>query len=220
MAAAALVLGWALLGWLVGAAAAPWVQRLIGPDAPDLGPPPRLVALGPLAPDLVLQGLLAVALALLAWREGPGLTLVVHSAYAAVLAVVLLIDFRTRYVYHVIVFPALAAALVLTPLASGQPFWSGAAGALVGALALLALRLIGALVYRGQEAVASGDVTIGALVGATTGLQVVVPALLGGIILGGVLALVTAATRRSLSGTMAYGPGLCLGAFLALLAPR
>ena len=90
----------------------------------------------------------------------------------------------------------------------------------LGKLTLLALRLIGALVYRGQEAVASGDVTIGALVGATTGLQVVVPALLGGIILGGVLALVTAATRRSLSGTMAYGPGLCLGAFLALLAPR
>src|SRR5437868_2593589 len=135
MAAAMVVVAWALLGWLVGAVAAPLVQRLIGPDAPELGPPPRLPALGPLAPDLTLQGLLAGGLALLAWREGPGLPLVVHSLYAAVLAVVLLIDFRTRYVYHVIVFPALAAALVLTPLASGQPFWAGLAGALVGGLA-------------------------------------------------------------------------------------
>src|SRR5579884_1689765 len=133
---AGLVAGWAVLGWLVGALAARFTCRLLERDAPEAACPASIRGLGPLGTDPLLQGLIALAWAVLAVAHGPGLPLLVYSLSALALALVLVIDARTRFVYDVVVYPAIAAAAVLTPLASGQPFWSGLAGAAVGAAAV------------------------------------------------------------------------------------
>src|SRR5581483_5554540 len=166
----ALVAAWAVIGWLLGAAAVPPMRARLAADEPQLAPPWRLAALGPLGADPLLQGMLAAAFGVLGAARGPTPALVVQSGYALVLILVLVIDARTRYVYNVVAYPGIAAAVVLTPLALGQPLWSGLAGALAGALVISALRVVGKVLFRGQEAIASGDVTIAALVGATVGL--------------------------------------------------
>jgi prepilin signal peptidase PulO-like enzyme (type II secretory pathway) len=63
---------------------------------------------------------------------------------------------------------------------------------------------------------ASGDITIAAMVGAGAATYVI-QALVIGILTGGVVAVGFLVVRRSARATMPYGPGLCLGGLVTLL---
>lgn len=137
-------------------------------------------------------------------------------------------DFRTRYVYSVV-----AAVGAVLGLAFGWqihntavPSWTriggvdlpwlmSVAGALGGFVAFLLLWLLGRLIYRGREAMARGDITIAAMVGA--GAAGCTPfALFFGVLFGAVIAVGFLLIGRSRHATMPYGPGLCLGGLAAL----
>ena len=204
MGPAAIVTGAAVLGWLLGLPPA-LAAGHFGAGRPRPAPGARL---GWLAIDPMLQGFQALVLGALAWRFGPSVQLLVYGALSLVLTVVLFVDLRTRFVYSIVAVPGIVAGIVLSPIAGGGVPWDGLASALLG---------VGRLLYRGGEPLASGDVIIGALVGSVVGLGRLFPAIFYGVVLSGVIAVLFAIRFRALNRYLPYGPGLCLGALLALL---
>jgi leader peptidase (prepilin peptidase)/N-methyltransferase len=84
----------------------------------------------------------------------------------------------------------------------------------------LVLYWLGRFLYRGQEPMGSGDITIATMIGAMVGLQRVLPALFLGGLLVAVVSLFLLGLRRAGGRTfLPYGAGLCAGALLVLLLP-
>jgi leader peptidase (prepilin peptidase)/N-methyltransferase len=206
-------LGLAAIGWLLGlpiAFIARWFRA--GRAGHAAAREARLLAIDPL-----LQGFQAVVLGILAWRFGPTIQLAVYGALSLVLTLVLFIDLRTRFVYSIVAYPGIVAGIILSPIAGGAVAWDGLASALLGAAALGAVYIVGRVLYRGAEPLARGDVIIGGLVGSVVGLGRLFPAIFYGIVLSSLLALVFVARFRTVKMYFPYGPGLCLGALVALL---
>lgn len=167
--------------------------------------------------DPALQVFQALTLALLAARFGPTPQLAIYGVLSLVLTVVLFVDLRTHFVYGIVAYPGILIGIVLSPIAQGSPFWEGLASAALGGLVFGALYGVGRLLYRGGVPLASGDIIIAALVGSIVGTQHLALALFLGVFLSGALAIGYAVRRRSLNVYLPYGPGLCLGALIALL---
>jgi hypothetical protein len=127
-------------------------------------------------------------------------------------------DIRTRFVYTPIALigGALGLAFGWQVHSAEMPWWTSPAGAFGGLVAFGLLWLLGRLLYRGRiEAMATGDITIAAMVGA--GAAGCTPqALFLGILLGALIAVGVWVATRSRHATMPYGPGLCLGGLAAL----
>jgi prepilin signal peptidase PulO-like enzyme (type II secretory pathway) len=166
--------------------------------------------------DPLVQGALALICAaipifvegnLLRWLEG--------GLLALPLVQVGVTDLRTRYVYTVVALIGLVIGLAVGWHFHGGPWWSSVVGALGGGLAFAVLYLLGKLIYRGGEPMARGDITIAAMVGAGAA-TLALNALVYGILLGGVLALILLISTRSRHTVMPYGPGLCLGGLITL----
>jgi leader peptidase (prepilin peptidase)/N-methyltransferase len=235
-----MVVLWALLGWVVGyglnaiVVELPRSDRLIArPCCPSCGAALALPALSVLSGrhgvctacanravglTRTLEWPAAGLFAALAWCQGWGLPLLVYSLYVLILLVVLAIDLRHRWVYPIVCYPAVLLGIILTGLLSGS-WWLGLLGALAGGALFALLYLIGRLIYRGQEPIGVGDITIAAMIGAMVGAERALPALFLGAVLVAVVSLVLLALRRaSTRDFIPYGAGLCLGALGALLA--
>jgi len=121
-------------------------------------------------------------------------------------------DFVTRRIPNLVTLPAMAAVLVLRGVfAAGtlpEALIAGAAG-FVGFLLLV-------MVTRGGFGM--GDVKLTALLGLLLGAALV-PSLLVGVVAGGVASAIVVALRAGgRRQTIAYGPYLCFGAALGILA--
>jgi prepilin signal peptidase PulO-like enzyme (type II secretory pathway) len=202
-----------IIGWCIGVPLAHFARRLCGRQRD------REFALGvrSLFVDPPLQAFQAVTLALLAIRFGLSPQLVIYGALSLVLTIVLFVDLRTHFVYGVVAYPGILVGVVLSPIAQGGVFWEGLASAALGGLVFGALYLVGRLLYRGGVPLASGDIIIAALVGSIVGIGHLVPAIFLGVLFSGLLAVAYAVRLRSMSAYLPYGPGLCLGALVALL---
>jgi leader peptidase (prepilin peptidase) / N-methyltransferase len=237
------ILACGLAGWLAGAAAN-WAADVLpkvaqrpgdaniapgGGDAEALRPHlwhyltlgwyafrrgicPRCGQRRPLRAPL-LEGAIIVTFVLAGWRfaSSPLHTAVV-CLYAAFLLAVLVIDLEHRRVLNVMLAPAAVSALLIG-LLPGYPdllqaLLGGAIG--FGAFALLALIGRGAMGY--------GDVKLAGVIGLMTGVLLVGPALVIGVLLGGLAAILLLVTRRAgRKSSMAYAPYLALGTIIVLL---
>jgi prepilin signal peptidase PulO-like enzyme (type II secretory pathway) len=209
--ALAMAVGGFVLGWL-SARLTEWVTP--PEEAPHVRGKSALVR------DPLVQGGTAVV-----WAAIPlvvGGTDVVRWLEGGVLAVPLIqvgvTDLRTRYVYTVVAAIGLVIGLAVGWHFHQTPWWSSPAGAIGGAVVFVALYWLGRLIFR-EEAMARGDITIAAMVGAIAAGQAF-PALVYGILASGVLAAGVWAVKRSRGVYMPYGPGLCLGGLITLLLVR
>jgi len=209
-----IAIGFGVVGWCLGWASAWLSDWLMAKD--DLPPAGH----GLLLRDPLVQGASALVWAATPFliQGGDWLRWAETGLVAVPLIQVAVTDIRTRYVYTVM---AVIGAVV--GLAFGwhvhtvdMPWWTSVAGAVGGFIAFGFLWLLGRLIYRGRvEAMARGDITIAAMVGA--GAAGCTPqALFVGVILGGLIAIALLLGRRSRLATMPYGPGLCLGGLYAL----
>jgi prepilin signal peptidase PulO-like enzyme (type II secretory pathway) len=122
------------------------------------------------------------------------------------------VDLATRRVPNRVLLPAAIAVVVLR--AGFAP--SVLPETLAAAAAAFGFFLLVVVVTRGGMGM--GDVKLAALIGLLLG-KAALPALLIGIVAGGVASLVVLVRRRGGRGqTIAYAPYLCLGAALAILA--
>jgi prepilin signal peptidase PulO-like enzyme (type II secretory pathway) len=209
----------ALVGWCVGWASAFLTERLqTGEDAdPQDKPAATPLWRGRLIRDPFVQGAAALVWAALAiWLSGDWVRWAEAGLLAVPLIQVAVTDFRTRYVYTVVALIGLVLGLAFGWQVHGGAWWTSLAGASGGLVAFGVLYLLGRLIYRGRvEAMARGDITIAAMVGA--GSAACTPqALFLGVLVGGLLAIGVLIVRRSRHGFMPYGPGLCLGGLATL----
>ena len=184
------------------------VRKLSG-RCPACGAPERW------RPLLVEVGMVLVFAFLWVWYGGFSPKLLVSSTYMAIFALILVTDMEHRLILHVVTFPAIAFAL----LASFVTVTPGSAllGAAVGFGLFFAIYLVGGVVY-GAGAMGFGDVTLSTFIGAAVGFPIVMIALLGGILAGGIITLALLLTRiRRMSSKIPYGPFLLIGATISLL---
>lgn len=142
---------------------------------------------------------------------GRGANAVAWAAVQLVLVAVAATDVATRRIPNALILPTAVAAVAARALFD----MSALAETLVAAAACLAGFLAFALLSRG--ALGMGDVKLAGLLGLLLG-SAVVPALLLGTVAGAVASLLVAWRTGSFRTTIAYGPYLCLGAAVAIIA--
>ncbi|HVQ74594.1 MAG TPA: A24 family peptidase [Candidatus Binatia bacterium] len=158
---------------------------------------------------LPLAGVCAIAalLALLALgRLGPGVRWALLLPVLAALALVTVLDLRSRIIPDVVTLPTLAYALALAAARGLEALGEAALGAVAGGGVVLVV----AVVSRG--AMGGGDIKLMALLGASLGWQRALLVLAASQIIGGAVALVLLAAHRATRKTR-----MPVGAIIALL---
>jgi leader peptidase (prepilin peptidase) / N-methyltransferase len=150
-------------------------------------------------------------LALLVWYRGLTLEVAVIAFYSYVFIVIGLIDLNTKLILNKIVYPMALVAIALDVFVP-----PGIVSGLIGGAIGFVFFLIPIIVTRGG--MGFGDVKMAALIGLITGFSQVWVAILGGVILGGLVAvflLVSGIKKRK--ETIPFGPFLSLAAIVTLL---
>ncbi len=157
----------------------------------------------------------AVTFGLFAARHGLSWILAEDLLWVAVFLHIFTFDLKHRLILNLVTYPALPVAVVLAAVTPGLSVLQSVIGAAAVGLFFLILHVIS------RNGLGLGDVKLVAVIGAVTGLgaahYAAVDAVLAGVFLGGVVALLLLITRiRSLKDPIPYGPFLCVGAVLAL----
>jgi leader peptidase (prepilin peptidase)/N-methyltransferase len=150
--------------------------------------------------------------------------LVVRSIFVLVLVQVIFFDFEHRLILDRVMFPSMVLALLvtLTPLLSDrlglwdQPWWLGIVMGVAAGLLFLLLALAGSALFK-AEALGFGDVKLALFMGLLLGWPYTFTAMFYGVFLAGLVSIGVILWRRSLKGTIAYGPYLAAGALIMLL---
>ncbi|MDQ2943543.1 MAG: prepilin peptidase [Candidatus Dormibacteraeota bacterium] len=204
------------IGWTVVGAAAGWFVRwgsvrLARMEGLEPGFKPWQVW-GPPIVSAILFGLFGLELASLP-------LLVLRSVFVLVLVQVIFFDLEHRLILDRVMFPSMAGALLLSltgdPWFSGHDRWHGIATGVAAGLLFLLIGLAGSAIFK-AEALGFGDVKLALFIGLLLGPLPTVQALFDGVFLAGLAAIATIIWRRSMKGTLAYGPYLAAGALIVL----
>jgi len=167
--------------------------------------------------------LCAVLFAIYAFVIPPFPVLLVRSVFVLVLVQVIFFDFEHRLILDRVMFPSMVLALLVTlsPLVNNrlglwqQPWWAGIAMGLAAGLLFLLLALAGSALFK-AEALGFGDVKLALFMGLLLGWPYTLTAMFYGVFLAGLVSIGVIVWRRSMKGTIAYGPYLAAGALLML----
>jgi Flp pilus assembly protein protease CpaA len=130
---------------------------------------------------------------------------------------VIFFDFEHRLILDRVIFPSMAVALIASLF--NHPWWAGLATGLAAGLLFLLLAVVGALIFK-ADALGFGDVKFAAFMGLLLGPLPTIQALFYGVFLAGAVGIGIIIWRRSLKGTIAYGPYLAAGTLIVLSQMR
>jgi leader peptidase (prepilin peptidase)/N-methyltransferase len=162
----------------------------------------------------------AALFGLTCWRFGLSVELAVALFYICIFIVIMVIDWEKGLILNKIVLPAIGAAIVISAIFSIflpdvelVPFIGrAAAGGGIG----LGIFLLIVIVSRGG--MGWGDVKLAALIGLATGFPLVFIALLIGVILGGVVAVILLLYGiKKRKQAIPFGPFLAIATIITLL---
>lgn len=160
---------------------------------------------------------LAVAYGYLWIVLGPSTKLALYILYSTIFALILITDIERRLILNVVMYPAIALALIANFLTRELVWWSPLAGGAIGFAFFFGAALVGNALF-GSGALGGGDVKLAAFVGLITGFPLVIEALVLTILIGAIVSLILLITRvRSLRAPIPYGPFLIAGATVTLL---
>jgi leader peptidase (prepilin peptidase)/N-methyltransferase len=154
------------------------------------------------------------------WRYGLSIDLAIILFYCCLFIVLLVIDLEHGLILNKVVYPAMAVALLISIFFSLFFLQSEIVpeikqAAIGGGIGLVLFLLI-VLISRGG--IGWGDVKLAALIGLVTGLPLVFVALLMGIILGGVVAVILLTLKiKKRKEAIPFGPFLSLATIVTLL---
>jgi len=154
------------------------------------------------------------------WQYGLSIELPIAFFYISIFMVILVIDLEHGLILNRIVYPALAVALLLSvfftiflPQVAIVPNIGRAA--IGGGIGFVVFFLI-VIVSRGGMGL--GDVKLAALIGLATGFPLVIVALIMGMILGGLVAVILLGFKiKKRKEAMPFGPFLAVAAIVTLL---
>jgi len=159
----------------------------------------------------------AASFALFAAHQGLTWLTVEDLFWMAVFVHIVTFDLKHRLILDWVTYPAIVVALALAAVTPGLSLVRALTGGAVIGLFFLTFHFVS------RRGIGLGDVKLGALIGAVTGLAFdsnhlqAIYAVTGGVFLGGAAALLLLITRlRSLKDPIPYGPFLCAGAVLVL----
>jgi leader peptidase (prepilin peptidase)/N-methyltransferase len=220
MSAPLLGLTAAALGVVIGAGTH-WLNQALGRAEEEATEPP-LPGERYWAPVLD-----AAVLGFLFYRVGINPSSLAAALLVVILVQVFVFDARHHLILNRVMYPAMAVALLASPV---NPLLQGTSNALgrvdsavLGALAGGGVFLLLAIVSRGG--VGLGDAKLTFFLGAVLGLlpiysSPIIHALIYGVVIGGVIAAVLLVSRaRGMRDYIAYGPFLCIGGVTAVLFP-
>jgi leader peptidase (prepilin peptidase) / N-methyltransferase len=160
--------------------------------------------------------------AFLFWYKGLTLDFAFIAFYSYIYIVIALIDLKHQLILNKIVYPALVVALIIAPffIKSGNVHQNiydhGIINALIGGAVGFVFLLIPAIISRGG--MGFGDVKMAALIGFTTGFGEVLVAVLGGIVLGGLVAIFLLIFHiKKRKEVIPFGPFLSLATIVTLI---
>jgi leader peptidase (prepilin peptidase)/N-methyltransferase len=134
-----------------------------------------------------------------------------------------LIDFEHQIIPNAITYPGMGIGIVLSFFRPSFGWQESLAGVGIGAGVLLAIRLLGTLLFR-REAMGLGDVKLTALIGAFAGWQASVLSIFIGSIIGTLysipLLIQEARTGRKGDHLIPFGPFLAAGGLVAAVLRR
>jgi leader peptidase (prepilin peptidase)/N-methyltransferase len=157
--------------------------------------------------------LCALVFAVFATEPVPFQQLALLSVFVLVLVQVIFFDMEHRLILDRVMFPAMALALIVSLF--HQPWWAGVAAGLGAGLLFLLIALAGAAIFK-AEALGFGDVKLALFMGLLLGPLPTITALFYGVFLAGLVSVGYIIWRRSLKGSIAYGPYLAAGALIVL----
>lgn len=198
------------VGWAVVGAGAGWIVRW---GSVRLA---RLEGLEPAQKWWQVYGppvLAAILFGLFGFEISSFPLLVLRSVFVVVLVQVIFFDLEHRLILDRVMFPSMVVALVVSLF--GHPWWAGVATGLAAGALFLLLALAGSAIFR-QDALGFGDVKLAAFMGLLLGPLPTIQALFYGVLLAGVVSIGVIIWRRSMKGTIAYGPYLAAGALIVL----
>lgn len=150
--------------------------------------------------------------ALAFWRFGLSAEFAVAAFYSALFLMIGVIDLEHKLILNKVVYLAAFVALLISLLLH-QP---KVVDALIGGAIGLAFFLIPALVN--PRGMGWGDVKMAALIGLVTGFPLVLVALVTGVVLGGLVALILLLLRiKKRKETIPFGPFLSIATIATLL---
>ena len=154
--------------------------------------------------------------AFLFWHFGWHWMLPVAIAYSGVLIALAVIDLKHQLILNKIVYPVALVAMILNffvpDLYSLHNFLFGLLGGAVGFLILF----LPALIY--SKGMGWGDVKMAGMIGLMVGFPNVIVAVFGGILLGGLMAIILLATRKKTRKEgIPFGPYLSLATIITIL---
>ena len=188
----------------------------------------------------VVVELITILLFVFSWLRGgetptgEQASVLLNILYGIVFILVTVTDLEHRLIPHVIMVPALTLATVGAFLTPHPRFpASGILGGVLGLFSALALYALGAWIARmmekrhgepvGGSAFGFGDVTLITFIGLVVGLHEIIPAIVIGIIAGGIVAAIIFVIRGFIKkkynvfiAFIPYGPFLVLGGAIAL----
>jgi len=154
------------------------------------------------------------------WQHGLSVELPIAFFYISLFMVILVIDLEHGLILNKIVYPALVVALLLSvfftiflPQVGIVP--NIARAAIGGGIGFVVFFLI---IFVSRGGMGFGDVKLAALIGLATGFPLVVVALLMGMILGGLAAVILLGFKiKKRREAMPFGPFLAVTAIATLL---
>jgi leader peptidase (prepilin peptidase) / N-methyltransferase len=160
--------------------------------------------------------------AFLFWYKGLTLDFVFITFYSYIFIVIALIDLQHKLILNKIVYPSVIVALIIAPffikagLVHHNIIDHGIINALIGGAAGSLFLFIPALISPGGMGI--GDVKMAVLIGLVTGFGEVFVAILGGIILGGLTAIILLGFRiKKRKDVIPFGPFLSIATIVTLL---
>jgi prepilin signal peptidase PulO-like enzyme (type II secretory pathway) len=159
----------------------------------------------------------AVVFAIFGYELGASWLLVLRSIFGLVLVQVIFFDFEHRLILDRVIFPSMGLALIASLF--NQPWWAGLATGLAAGFLFFLLAVVGALIFK-ADALGFGDVKFAAFMGLLLGPLPTVQALFYGVFLAGAAGIGIIIWRRSLKGTIAYGPYLAAATLIVLFQMR
>jgi len=151
--------------------------------------------------------------ALLFWKFGWKPILGVTIVYSAVLIAIAVIDLNHQLILNKLTYPFLLIALVVNFFVPNLYSWHNVLFGLLGGAVGLLILFVPALIYR--KGMGLGDVKMAALIGLMTGFPNVIVAVFGGIILGGIVAIILLLfKKKSRKEGIPFGPYLSLATII------
>ncbi len=150
-------------------------------------------------------------------RYGLTLRLILITVYTCVLFLVFVIDLEQRLILRVVIFPAIAVAMLGSFVYPGMSLRRALVGGAFAFIFFYLVVIIGRLAFKGAV-MGGGDVNLAAFIGLITGFPDVILALIIAVSLGGLVSLILVISRtKKLKSYIPYGVFLVVGGLAVLV---